>query len=329
MTVSVSIIIPVYNGQNTILKCLENIIKKNKKINKEIIVINDGSKDKTAEILKKVKGIKIFNLKKNKGVGYARQYGANKAKYDLLCYIDADVFISENSIKKLIKKLNSSSSIGSVGAIQKPINLNKHEWTSNFVCLKSCYGFEDIKKEVNFSVIHSEFCVISKKYLNSVGGWRYYSGAGGEEFELGYRIIQSDKKIILIKSAFYTTYYPNLLNRFKEIILRTEAYIELFLKKKKFDSKGSFATNEQAISSIITLIYITIIFMYLFININSHIFIAAIFTQLIIEFSFLRFALKIYGYKMLIFSIFAIQIINVGIMIGSLKFILKKIFRFV
>ena len=41
-----------------------NIIKKNKKINKEIIVINDGSKDKTAEILKKVKGIKIFNLKK-------------------------------------------------------------------------------------------------------------------------------------------------------------------------------------------------------------------------------------------------------------------------
>ena len=69
--------------------------------------------------------------------------------------------------------------------------------------------------------------------------------------------------------------------------------------------------------------------MYLFININSHIFIAAIFTQLIIEFSFLRYALKIYGYKMLIFSIFAIQIINVGIMIGSLKFILKKIFRFV
>ena len=91
--------------------------------------------------------------------------------------------------------------------------------------------------------------------------------------------------------------------------------------------RGLFATNEQAISSIITLIYITIIFMYLFININSHIFIAIIFTQLIIEFSFLRYALKIYGYKMLIFSIFAIQIINVGIMIGSLKFILKKIFR--
>ena len=134
MTVSVSIIIPVYNGQNTILKCLENIIKKNKKINKEIIVINDGSKDKTAKILKKVKGIKVFNLKRNKGVGYARQYGANKAKYDLLCYIDADVLILEKSIKKLIKKLNSSSSIGSVGAIQKPINLNKHEWTSNFVC---------------------------------------------------------------------------------------------------------------------------------------------------------------------------------------------------
>ena len=42
-----------------------NTIIKNKKINKEIIVINDGSKDKTAKILKKVKGIKVFNLKRN------------------------------------------------------------------------------------------------------------------------------------------------------------------------------------------------------------------------------------------------------------------------
>ena len=202
MAISVSIIIPVYNGQKTILNCIDNIIKKNQHINKEIIVINDGSTDKTSKILKKIKNIKFFNLKKNKGVGYARQYGANKAKYDLLCYVDSDVFISKNSIKELIKKLKSSSKIGSVGAIQKPSNLNKNEWTSNFVCLKSCYGFEDVKKDVDFSVIHSEFCVISKKYLNSIGGWRYYSGAGGEEFELGFRIIESKKRIILIKMFF-------------------------------------------------------------------------------------------------------------------------------
>ena len=52
MTVSVSIIIPVYNGQNTILKCLENIIKKNKKINKEIIVITMVVKIKQPNIKK-------------------------------------------------------------------------------------------------------------------------------------------------------------------------------------------------------------------------------------------------------------------------------------
>jgi len=326
MAISVSIIIPVYNGQKTILNCIDNIIKKNQNINKEIIVINDGSTDKTSKILKKIKNIKFFNLKKNKGVGYARQYGANKAKYDLLCYVDSDVFISKNSIKELIKKLKSSSKIGSVGAIQKPSNLNKNEWTSNFVCLKSCYGFEDVKKDVDFSVIHSEFCVISKKYLNSIGGWRYYSGAGGEEFELGFRIIESKKRIILIKNVFYTTFYPNLYTRFKEIIFRTEAYIDLFLKKKRFDSKGSFATSEQAISSFITLIYIAILFISLFININISIFMIAVITQIIVEYSFIRFAFKIYGFRMLIFSIFAIQVINAGIIIGAFKFIQKKIF---
>ena len=164
MTISVSIIIPVYNGQKTILRCIENIVKKNKKINKEIIVINDGSTDDTSKIIKKIKNIKFFNLKNNKGVGFARQYGATKAKYDLLCYIDSDVFVSKDSIKNLTKKLKSNSKIGSVGAIQKPVNLNKDEWSSNFVCLKSCYGFENVKKEVNFSVIHSEFCIISKSY---------------------------------------------------------------------------------------------------------------------------------------------------------------------
>ena len=168
--------------------------------------------------------------------------------------------------------------------------------------------------------------MISKRYLISIGGWKYFSGAGGEEFELGHRIIKSNKIIVLIKKAFYITFYPNLFARSKEIIFRTEAYIDLFLKRKKFDSKGSFATSEQAISSLITLIYIPILFMYYFFDINLHIFAIAMIAQVFFELSFIRFALKIYGFKMAIFSIFAIQIINIGIIIGALKFVLKKIF---
>ena len=105
MKEKVSVIIPVYNGEKTIKNCLQNIIKKNKSLKKEIIVINDNSNDKTVKILKSFKKIKVINFNKNKGVGFARNYGAKKAKYNLLCYVDSDLIISK-MVRRGKKKRN-------------------------------------------------------------------------------------------------------------------------------------------------------------------------------------------------------------------------------
>ena len=328
MKEKVSVIIPVYNGEKTIKNCLQNIIKKNKNLKKEIIVINDNSNDKTDKILKSFKKIKVINFNKNKGVGFARNYGAKKAKYNLLCYVDSDLIISKNSITKLIKRLKKDKLTGSVGGIQKVINLTKNNWSSNFVCLKSCFGFEDVKDEVEFSVIHSEFCVIKKKYLFKIGGWKSYRNAGGEEFEIGHRITQSGKKIVLIKEAFYSTYYTNLHKRFTKIIDRTDKYIGILINKKYFDSKGSFATSNQAFSAILTALNISFFLLNIFLPQQIDfikISLIILLIQLYTEKDFLFFAKKSFGIKMLIYSIFGIQVINLGILIGSIKFCFKKV----
>ena len=324
----VSVIIPVFNGENTIRECILNIQNNNRNIFKEIIIINDNSNDKTSVVLKSLKKIKIINFKKNKGVGYARNYGAKIAKYNILCYVDSDLIISKNSIKKLLLRLNKDKKTGSVGAIQRTKNLTKNNWSSNFVCLKSCYGFEHIKKETKFSVIHSEYCVIKKDYLLKIGGWKYYSNAGGEEFELGDRITKSKKEIILIKSAYYTTYYTSLFVRFKKIIDRTEKYIEILFKKKYFDSTGSFATKNQSLSAACTALFIIFLLLKL-IAFNGFPLITLLiffFSQIIIEYDFLKYSKKYFGFKMFFYSILAIQIINLGILIGACNFLLKKIF---
>ena len=319
---NVSIIIPAYNAEKTIKRSLEKVIEETKKINSEIIVVDDCSTDKTKEIIKSLQGIKLIQLENNQGAGNARNKGAEVSIYENLCFIDSDIEISSESILNLVKRLKKDNNTGSVAATQDLVKLNKDSWSSNFVCLKSCYGVDEIKDEKNFSVCCSEFCVISKELFFKIGKWKAFSKAGGEEFDIGYRISKLNKKNIKTISATYSGYWCNLRIRFKRIIERTTKYIPLLLEKKKFDTKGSFATLGQVISSIITSLIITYVFIGLIFNNTffTSTLIILIISQLVIEINFLIFAQKQYGIKMIIFSLFGIQVINLGILLGAIIF---------
>ena len=323
-----SIIIPAYNSEKIINDCLNKILEESKKIKSEIIVVDDKSTDKTTKIVKKIKKIKLIKLKKNRGVGNARNIGADNAKYKNLCFIDSDIIISKNSIYNLLKRFHKNKNTGSVSGTQNTYNLNKDNWTSNFVCLKSCYGTESIKVEKNFSSISSEFCIISKKLFNNVGKWKSLYGAGGEEFDLGYKIRKLNKKNIKLKSAGYSGFWCDLKERSIRIISRTEKYIPILLKKKKFDSKGTFATSGQAFSAFLTLLMLSTLILNLFLKLNFVI--LGIFTlltiQLMLETNFLIFAYKKYKIKMLLFSLFGIQVINLSIILGGFLFLIKNTF---
>jgi glycosyltransferase involved in cell wall biosynthesis len=325
---SLSIIIPAYNSEKIINDCLNKILEESKKIKSEIIVVDDKSTDKTTKIVKKIKKIKLIKLKKNRGVGNARNIGADNAKYENLCFIDSDIIISKNSIYNLLKRFHKNKNTGSVSGTQNTYNLNKDNWTSNFVCLKSCYGTESIKIEKNFSSISSEFCIISKKLFNNVGKWKALYGAGGEEFDLGYKIRKLNKKNIKLKSAGYSGFWCSLKERSIRIISRTEKYIPILLKKKNFDSKGTFATSGQAFSAFLTLLILFLLISNLFLNFNYvilGIFILLI-IQLILEINFLIYAYKKYKIKMLLFSLFGIQVINISIILGGFLFLFKNTF---
>ncbi|MGL4914505.1 MAG: glycosyltransferase family 2 protein [Romboutsia sp.] len=100
----VSIIIPAYNEENKIKDTLENI--KNIESIDEIIVVDDGSKDKTTEIAKSVQSnkIKVHKLEKNKGKGFALNYGLDIAmkNADIIGFLDGDLGSSSSEVSKLI-----------------------------------------------------------------------------------------------------------------------------------------------------------------------------------------------------------------------------------
>lgn len=107
----VSIIIPVYNAENYIAKCIESVLEQSYK-NIEIIVVNDGSKDNSLTILKKFgsfsKKIVIID-KKNSGVSETRNKGIEVASGDFILFLDADDYLDKNYVENLLKIIKTSN----------------------------------------------------------------------------------------------------------------------------------------------------------------------------------------------------------------------------
>ena len=105
---SVSIIIPIYNVEKDLFKCLESISRQTMH-NIEVILINDGSTDYSYQIAEKyVKKDPRFSLysQKNVGLGETRNRGINLAKGKYLAFVDSDDFLDKDYIEKLYQKAN-------------------------------------------------------------------------------------------------------------------------------------------------------------------------------------------------------------------------------
>lgn len=98
-----SIIIPVYNEEKTVATVIKNVQKVKHPFEREIIVVNDGSKDSSREKIKKVSGIKFLDNSVNHGKGFALRKGIAASKGDVILIHDADL---EYDPREHIKILN-------------------------------------------------------------------------------------------------------------------------------------------------------------------------------------------------------------------------------
>ena len=114
----VSAVILTRNNEKTIKQCLDSI----KKIVDEIIIVDDGSSDKTVSIVKSFKNSKVFYRKLNNDFASQRNFGIGKAKNKLIMHIDSDEYLSLDLVRALDKlKMDSKKCY-----IVKRINKNFH-----------------------------------------------------------------------------------------------------------------------------------------------------------------------------------------------------------
>lgn len=134
-----SIIIPVFNEEKTIYQILEKVSKLDLGgVKKQVIVINDGSSDKTEKVIsdfaKNNLGIKVINHEKNQGKGAAVRTGIKNVTGDYIIIQDADLEYDPGDIKKLIKPiLNSTSEVVYGTRLKRLPSFSRDERTPQFL----------------------------------------------------------------------------------------------------------------------------------------------------------------------------------------------------
>lgn len=141
----ISVIIPVYNSEKYIEKCLDSVLNQTYK-NFEIIVINDGSKDNSKEILekyaKKYPNIIRHIEQENKGVAKTRNYGIQIAKGEYIAFIDNDDYIDNDYLENFVNVAKTGEYDAVIGGYRRPnedgkiikeVHLQDEEWSKFIV----------------------------------------------------------------------------------------------------------------------------------------------------------------------------------------------------
>lgn len=178
----ISVIIPVYNEEKSISACLQSLLSQTHSL-LEIIIVDDGSTDRTLQLAKNYKV--TFLTQKHQGPGAARNLGAKKAKGDIFVFVDADMTFAPDFIEKLTAPIRDGQTQGV---------FNTDEFVSNFQNIWArCWNLNQnltTNRRLNPKSSHDvrDFRAITKSEFEKVGGFSLtgYTDSRTLSEKLGY-----------------------------------------------------------------------------------------------------------------------------------------------
>lgn len=166
-----SVIIPTYNEEKDIQECLSSLEKQSLK-NFEVIVVDDGSSDRTYSMVQSVN--KKLNIpmrvyrQNHEGPAVARNRGAKHARGEILVFVDADMTFKKDFLEKLILPIEKGQSLGTFSKEEYVSN-----WDNNWAkCWNYMEGWENKKRHPkNYPSEQKVFRAVKKSAFDKVGGF--------------------------------------------------------------------------------------------------------------------------------------------------------------
>jgi glycosyltransferase involved in cell wall biosynthesis len=204
-----SIVIPVYNVEKYIDRCLSSIYCQDFSIDKfEVIVVNDGTPDNSIAIvnkyIEKYSNIKLIN-QVNQGLSVARNSGMAQAKGDYIWFIDSDDWITKDSLSYLFPYLDKNHDLLATNLIYAYDNSDrnhKERIVENDLLINSSDYI------AHYSVGASQRFIISRKFL-AKHNLQFYPGIYHEDAEFNVRLVYFAANVFLFKESLYMYYQGN------------------------------------------------------------------------------------------------------------------------
>jgi len=223
---SVSIIIPAYNSASTIAGTVEACLDQDYPQRLEIIVVDDGSSDRTREI------IKAFPVRyiaqRRQGPASARNNGSKNARGEALCFVDADCIPHKDWVSRLVRHYNRAG----VGAVAGSYDVgNSRHLLDRLVHYEIRYRHSMMGEYINSFGTYN--VLIKRHVFEESGGFDpVYSSASGEDSDLSYRIVRLGYRIYFEKGALVN--HCSILKLFKYLRVQfRHSYWRMKLYKKQ------------------------------------------------------------------------------------------------
>lgn len=237
----ISIIIPCYNSEKSIQKCLESIFQ-SKYQPFEVIVVDDTSTDASIEIFQKYP-VKVISLSANKGCAFARNKGAKEAKGEILFFVDSDVLLEADTINKVVETFTQRPEISATFG-----SYSKECIASNFfsVYKNLLHYYTHQTSSENATSFWTGCGAIKKAVFERFGGFdttlNYFPI---EDIALGYKISKQGGKIYLnkqlqVKHLKSHSFFSLIKSDF---IHRAIPWTRIILKERFFTNDLNLKTN--------------------------------------------------------------------------------------
>ena len=244
----VSVIVPAYNAENSIKKCLDSLLNQTLK-NIEIIVINDCSQDDTLKILKTYKDkIVLIDNKKNLGPSASRNKALDIAKGKYIGFVDSDDYVDKTMYEKMSSCMNDEVDLVCCGRYN--ITKGKKEEIINRSKETDPHKFSKTSNYNTDKLFKRE--IIEKNKLRQPEDFMY-----AEDFAFGIRYKYYARKMYIIEEPLYYYVFDSdnsITNSYNENIIKIITVLEQMLDF--FKEKKAFAKYEEELVNICAGFYV-------------------------------------------------------------------------